>query len=163
LFYSNNSNKTKIVAKKIAAEFPKDLVENVIVEILTEDEFLSFDNYILGVPTWFDGELPSYWDEFLPAIEEMDLKGKTFAIFGLGDQKNYPENFVDGIGIMADILESRGGKIIGHTPTEGYTFESSSAIRDNKFMGLALDQENQARLTNDRLEHWINDLKVYFK
>ena len=61
--------------------------------ILTEEIFLSHKNMILGVPTWFDGELPNYWDEFVPAIEDLDLKGKTIAIYGLGNQVEYPENF----------------------------------------------------------------------
>ncbi|HCC30402.1 MAG TPA: flavodoxin, partial [Marinilabiliales bacterium] len=75
--------------------------------------FHDYENFILGVPTWFDGELPNYWDEFIPELEEADLKGKTFALYGAGDQKGYPENFVDAMGILAELLEKRGGKIIG--------------------------------------------------
>lgn len=47
---------------------------------------------IVGASTWFDGELPTYWDELVPELESLDLKGKKVAIFGLGDQKNYPDN-----------------------------------------------------------------------
>jgi flavodoxin I len=41
-------------------------------------------NIILGVPTWFDGELPNYWDEFVPALEDMDLKGKEVCLVWAG-------------------------------------------------------------------------------
>ncbi|MBN1821638.1 MAG: flavodoxin [Prolixibacteraceae bacterium] len=163
LIYSFNSNKTRLAADKIAAEFSENEITKVNAETLTGKEFISFDNYILGVPTWFDGELPNYWDEFVPELEDLDLKGKTFAIFGLGDQVGYPENFVDGIGIMAGILEKCGGKIVGETSTEGYTFESSSAFRNGKFLGLVLDQENQARLTRSRIKNWVSELKQNFK
>ncbi|NQU84316.1 MAG: flavodoxin [Mariniphaga sp.] len=163
LIYSFNSNKTKLAAEKIAAEFEKGEVIKVNAEELAEEEFIAFDNYILGVPTWFDGELPNYWDEFVPALEDLNLKGKTFAIFGLGDQKGYPENFADGIGIMTNILENCGGKVIGSTSIDGYSYESSAAVRDGKFMGLVLDQENQARMTKERIKKWVEKLKKDFK
>ena len=123
---------------------------------------MSYEFLILGVPTWFDGELPNYWDEFVPAIEDMDLKGKTVAIFGNGDQKGYPENFVDGIGIMAEILEKRKAKIVGFTSVEGYEYESSKAQRGNTFAGLALDFENQRKLNKDRITKWVGQLKKEF-
>ncbi|MBK7093809.1 MAG: flavodoxin [Saprospiraceae bacterium] len=117
---------------------------------------------ILGVPTWFDGELPNYWDEFVPEIEDMDLKGKKIAIFGNGNQKEYSENFVDGIGIMANLLQQRGATIIGHTSAEGYTFEKSRALIGDKFMGLALDFENQAGKNKDRIKNWAENIKKEF-
>ncbi|VAW14901.1 Flavodoxin 1 [hydrothermal vent metagenome] len=163
IIYSFNSNKTKLIAEIIADAFGEGKIEKVNAETITEEQFLSFDNMILGVPTWFDGELPNYWSEFVPALEDLDLQGKTFAIFGLGDQEGYPENFVDGIGILAKLLEERGGRIVGETPTEGYTFESSAAVRDGKFLGLALDQENQARLTNGRVAKWVESLHNFIK
>lgn len=107
--------------------------------------------------------MPNYWDEFLPSVEDDSLKGKTFALYGGGDQKGYSENFVDGIGIMADFLEARGGKVVGFTSTEGYEFESSRAQRGNEFVGLALDIENQAALSDDRIKNWVEKLKKEFK
>ncbi len=162
LIYSFKSNKTKRIAEKIAGEFSEGEITKVNADTLTEEEFLSFDNYILGVPTWFDGELPIYWDEWIPALEEMDLKGKTFAVFGLGDQKGYPENFADGTGIMAKYITDCGGKLIGSTSAEGYTFESSAALDNGKFLGLVIDQENQPRMTPERVKKWVADIKKHF-
>jgi flavodoxin I len=162
LIYSFNTNKTALIAKKILENFTGDQIEDVNAENITEEKFKSFDNLILGCPTWFDGELPNYWDELIPAIEDMNLKGKNVAIFGNGDQKNYPENFCDAVGLMAGILESRGAKIVGFTSIEGYTFESSKANRGDKFSGLTLDFENQARLNKKRVDHWCGQLKKEF-
>jgi flavodoxin I len=158
LFYSFNTNKTSQAARKIGEEFGA-VVEHINAETITEKEFLSFENMILGVPTWFDGELPNYWDEFVPALEDIDLKGKTVAIFGNGNQKGYPENFVDGVGIMANILESRGARIAGFTPAQGYTFESSQALRGDQFCGLALDFENQGSQINGKIKKWVEQLR----
>lgn len=164
LFYSFNTNKTAKNASKIKKAFGDTVeIENVNVEEVDEETFLSYDNMVLGVPTWFDGELPNYWDEFMPAIEDLKLKGKTVALFGLGDQVGYPENFVDAIGILAKALEERGAKVIGLTSTEGFTFERSAALRNDQFLGLALDIENQAALTDDRIKTWVKQLKTEFK
>lgn len=163
LIFSFNTIKTAKNAEKIKKALGKDFeVEMVNVEEIDEETFLAHKNMVLGVPTWFDGELPNYWDEFMPAIEDMKLKGKKVALFGLGDQIGYPENFVDAIGILATALEDRGAKIIGLTSTDGYTYERSAALRDGKFLGLALDIENQAGLTDERIKAWVEQLKKEF-
>ncbi|MHB9141302.1 MAG: flavodoxin [Paludibacter sp.] len=164
IFYSFNSTKTAKAAEKIIAEFGSDYnIIPVNAEELTEELLLSFTNLILGVPTWFDGELPNYWDEFVPAIEDLDLKGKTFAIFGLGNQVEYPENFGDAVGIMADLVQERGAKVIGFTDIKGYTYESSRAeLPGGKFTGLILDQETQPRQSKERIANWVKDLKTQF-
>ena len=161
IFYSFNSKKTAKAAEKIVQEFGEDFkIVSVNAEELTEKEFLSFDNLILGVPTWFDGELPNYWDEFVPAMEELDLSKKTVAIFGLGNQVEYPENFGDAVGIMADLVQQRGAKLVGPTEIDGYHYESSKAEKDGRFIGLILDQETQPRLSKDRISKWVDELKA---
>jgi flavodoxin I len=162
LIYSFNSKKTAIAAKIIHEAFGEKNIDVINAEDIDEKTFLTYDYLILGVPTWFDGELPNYWDEFVPAMEDLDLKGKTIAIFGNGDQKGYPENFVDGIGIMAEILEKQKAKIIGFTSVEGYEFERSRAQRGNMFAGLALDFENQRKLNKERIAKWVDQLKKEF-
>jgi flavodoxin I len=162
LFYSFNTTKTGQAVKMLVEILGKEKVDLVNAETVTEEQVLSFDYLIFGVPTWFDGELPNYWDEFVPALEDMNLEGKKVAIFGNGDQKNYPENFVDGIGIMADLLEDRGAKIVGTTSVEGYHFESSRALRGDRLAGLALDFENQPRQNKERIGKWAEQLKNEF-
>jgi len=162
IIYSFNTKKTGKIASQIQEGFNDPAIEMVNAEEITEDVFFSYDHIIMGVPTWFDGELPNYWDEFVPALEEMDLKDKKIALFGLGDQKGYPENFLDGVGIMAEILEARGAKLVGFTSSEGYEFESSRALRNNTFVGLAIDYENQGSMNKQRVSAWIDELKKEF-
>ena len=162
IIYSFNTHKSKRVAEKIIAAYGESDIEAVNAEEISKETLEQYDKFILSAPTWFDGELPNYWDEFVPDLEEMDLSNKRFAIFGLGDQKGYPENFCDAIGLLAEILEDCGAKLVGKTSTKGYTFETSKALRDEEFIGLALDQENQARLTKGRIENWVEQLKKEF-
>lgn len=163
IIYSFHTQKSKKVSEKIIDAFGKSAIEAVNAEEIDKTVLEKYDNFILSAPTWFDGELPNYWDEFVPDLEDMDLKNKKFAIFGLGDQKGYPENFCDAIGILAGIIEDCGGTLVGHTPVEGYTFESSKAQRGNEFVGLPIDQENQARMTANRIKNWVEQLKKDFK
>ncbi len=67
------------------------------------DDLLNYDVLILGSPTYGDGELPGLttgnqnesWEEFLPTLSGADFSGKTVALFGLGDQVGYGDNFVE--------------------------------------------------------------------
>ena len=163
LFYSFKSLKTKKIAGYIIERFGEQFIESIDAETVTEEAFMRFDKIILGVPTWFDGELPLYWDEFVPALKDLDLTGKKIAIYGLGDQKGYPENFGDAVGLMADILVSGNAELVGETSPDGYTFESSRALVNGRFRGLILDQENQPRLTENRVKDWVDQLKIVFQ
>jgi flavodoxin I len=162
IIYSFNTKKTSKVAERIREAFNEDAIEMVNAEDLTPEKLLEYEQFILGVPTWFDGELPNYWDEFVPALEDLDLHGKKFALFGLGDQKGYPENFLDGVGIMAELLEDRGASLVGFTSTEGYDFEDSRARRADQFAGLAIDYENQGSMNKERVAAWVDQLRKEF-
>jgi flavodoxin I len=154
IIYSHSATKTKQAAKHIKEAFEKQ-IDDIDVDGLNPDDLKKYDLLILGAPTWFDGELPHYWDELVPAIEDLNLKKQKVAIFGNGDQVKYPENFGDAVGLLAEVFESAGATTIGKTSTEGYTFEASKAIRDGEFAGLILDFENQSKLNKSRAKTWV--------
>lgn len=159
LFYLANAVKTSKVAKKIREELGADHVDVISVEKAWGDDFEAYDQLIVGVSTWFDGELPTYWDELIPELETLDLKGKKVALFGLGDQVNYPDNFADGLGILSEAFEKTGAVVVGYTPVENYTFNHSKALRADKWCGLVIDVENQSKLTDKRVKDWCEQLK----
>lgn len=163
LFYGTSTRKTASVAKNIAEAFGEDKIDLVPIEKAWQKEFEQYDNLIVGSSTWFDGELPDYWDEMLPQLETMKMKGKKVAIFGLGNQVEYPDNFVDGIGILADVFESAGAQLVGFIPNEGYKFNRSRALRGNQFAGLVLDLENEADKTDQRIQDWVKMLQKEFE
>lgn len=163
LFYSHKTNKTSIVAEKVARAFGEKNVDKLDIETIDAETFLKYDNLVLGLSTWFDGELPQYWDEFLPSLENINLDDKKIGIFTLGDQKSYPQNFGDAIGIIADLMEDKSAHVYGKTSTEGYTYERSLAAKGAEFLGLIIDFENQKDLTDERVEKWVEGLKKEFK
>lgn len=162
LFYKTDSHKTAEIAKKIQKEFGEAAIEVVHIEDAWKKDFEAHDNIILGCSTWFDGELPTYWDEMVPELRTLNLKNKKVAIFGLGDQVDYPDNFADGIGILAEVLKNAGAKLVGLTSPKGYTFTKSQALKNDKLLGLAIDIENQSAETPKRVKAWCEQLKKEF-
>ena len=65
--------------------------------------------------------------------------------------------FVDAVFYLYEQFKQCGATIIGEWATEGYKFKASKAVVDGRFVGLALDQENQKDLTPDRLDSWLNN------
>ena len=171
LFFGTNTGKTRKVAKMIKKRFDDDTMADALnVNRASAEELAQYQYLILGTPTLGDGELPGLsadcenesWEEFLPQLEAVDLSGKTVAIFGLGDQVGYAGEFLNAMGILYDFLVERGAKVVGAWPTEGYEFEASEAVRDGKFVGLALDLDNQSGLTEERLNAWLKLIAADF-
>ena len=131
--------------------------------VRTEDAtfFSRFNFIILGLSTWYDGDLQSDWEDYYDEFKKVDFTGKTVAIYGLGDQLSYDEYFIDGVGMLAEVVLENGGVIIGHWPTENYVFsESKALLNEDTFYGLALDEDNELDLTNDRLDKWLSQLQT---
>ena len=163
LFYGGTTAKTAVVALKIQEAFTENEVVLIPIEGATRKEFESFDNIIAGTSTWFDGELPTYWDETLPELTGLDMTGKKVALFGLGDQERYPDNFVDGIGILAEAFTKSNAELIGFMPVSDHHFTQSRAVKEGHFLGLPLDIENQSEQTEERILKWVAKLKKEFQ
>ena len=95
--------------------------------------------------------------------EQIDFTGKVVGLVGLGNQFAFGESFCGGIRHLYDVIVKKGAKVVGFTSTDGYHYEETSIIEDGKFIGLALDEENQANLTPKRIENWIAEVKKEFK
>ena len=160
LYFDTDTGNTRKVAKMIRKLFAEDDVELKNISKVEPADFEKFSAYIIGTPTLGEGELPETLAEFLPSLDGMDLSGKTFALFGLGDQEGYAHEFVDGLGLLYEKLDSLGGEFIGQWPTEGYDFKFSRAVVDDgEFVGLVLDQDNQSDLSAERVETWVAAIK----
>ena len=59
---------------------------------------------------------------------------------------------------LYNAAKNAGAKIIGETSTEGYSFNASTAVQNGKFVGLALDYDNQAELSEDRIAAWTTQI-----
>ncbi|EXJ14112.1 flavodoxin [Imhoffiella purpurea] len=161
LFFATDTGNTRKIAKRIKNDhFEPGVVEICNFEKATAEMIEGYDSLIFGTPTVGDGEYPAALEDFLPQFEDVDLRGKRIALYGLGDQVGYPQEFVDALGMFYEELASRGAEILGFWPNEGYDYELSRAdMGDGRFCGLVLDLDNQSELTDARLAAWIADIK----
>ena len=159
LFYGTDTGNTETIAKelkkKIEAILGADTVDLKEIYKKKKADFETYDLFILGMPTWYDGELQADWEDFIPEMEQVDFSGKKVAFFGLGDQYGYAAYFCDALGVFAEIVEKGNGTLVGFTSTKGYEYDFSKAQRGEQFVGLCLDTDNQDELTNDRLNAWV--------
>lgn len=162
LFYGTQTGKTESVAEIIRDEFGDGVVTLHDISQADTSDFDEYQYVIVGCPTWNIGELQSDWEGFYPDLDEMDFSGKMVAYFGTGDQMGYGDNFQDAIGILEEKISQRGGKTVGYWPTEGYDFNNSKALKNGKFVGLAIDEDNQSDLTDERIKAWVSQLKKEF-
>ncbi len=163
LFVGSTTGKTEEAAEIIQKEFGGDGV--VTIHNMTDaqpDDFNGYQNLIVASPTWNIGELQSDWEGFFDELDNIDFKDKKVAYFGTGDQIGYADNFQDAIGMLEEKISGLGGTTVGHWSTDGYDFTESKAVKNGKFVGLALDEDNQAELTEERIKKWVAQLKTDF-
>ena len=163
LFYGSDTGNTENIALKIRDKISKENVYIIDMYDASIEEFAKYDKIILGLSTWHDGQLQSDWDTFFEEFKEVDFTGKTVALFGLGDQYVYCDYFIDGVGIIGEVVLANGGAIVGKWPTEGYEHtESKAELEEGTFLGLALDEDNQFDQTDDRVDTWVELIKKEF-
>lgn len=166
LFYGSTTGTTELVAEKIQKcwqdlhneKFP---IVN-ISDLNSPEHLLEYDHLIFGVPTWNIGRLQDDWAIFFPHFDEMDFLGKQVAMFGVGDQYGYPENFQDALGILGDKLRERGAMLVGLWDVAGYEFDDSRGVENGRFLGLAIDEVNQPELTAARIQQWVIQISEQF-
>ena len=162
LFYGTQTGNTESAAEIIRDQFGDSVVT---LEDISEADTSDFDQYqclIIGCPTWNIGELQSDWEGFFPELDNVDFSGKLVAYFGTGDQIGYSDNFQDAMGILEEKISELGAKTVGFWSTDGYDFNESKAVKNGKFVGLALDEDNQSDLSDERIQSWVTQLKTEF-
>ena len=171
VFFGSTSGKTRKVAKMIKKRFDDDTMADPLnINRVSPEDFAAYDFLILGTPTMGDGQLPGLsaecdeesWEEALLRLADVDLAGKTVALFGLGDQVSYANEFLNGLGELHDFVCACGARVVGAWPTAGYDFKTSLAVVDDSFVGLALDLDNQSALTEERLDAWLKQIAPDF-
>jgi flavodoxin I len=160
LFFGTQTGNTQTIAEDIQKALGGDSIVTLhdVFDAGTSDLEI-YDTLIMGCPTWNIGEMQSDWEGLYDELDKVDFNGKTVAYFGPGDQVGYADNFQDAIGILEEKISSLGGKTVGHWPIDGYDFTGSKALKNGKFVGLALDEDNQPELTDQRIRAWAAQLK----
>lgn len=162
LLYGSTTGRTAAVAELVRRELGDDLVRHCAdLRTCRAADLARWDLLVIGVPTWYVGELQDDCQRVAAELQEVDLSRTRFVLFGCGDQHDYPDHFVDALGLMHDQLVARGARNSGgHWPVDGYRFVASRALRGGRFCGLPLDENNQAALTPQRVAAWCAQVRA---
>ncbi|WP_428354927.1 flavodoxin [Methyloprofundus sp.] len=157
LFYSSDTGNTECVAELMRDEIGEEIMDiHEVFKTDLQDTIIQYDFIILGVPTWYDGEMQSEWANKLDDLAKVDLSNRKVAIYGLGEQEDWGEYFCDAMMPLALKAQESGATIIGNWPSVGYEFTDSKALIDeHTFIGLPLDEDRQADLTVSRIKTWL--------
>jgi len=160
LIYGTCTGNTEYVAELIVKALrPEIELECIDVFKITPESLNEWDMVIVGIPTWDVGELEYGWSDIYDNLDSVELDVKV-AMFGLGDQGNYPDTYLDAMGILYTKLVERGATGgFGFTATEGHDFDASKAVIDGQFCGLAVDEDLQPDQTEERVLTWASELK----
>jgi flavodoxin I len=161
IFFGSTYGNTRDAAEQIGARLSKQLgVPVPVFDICLSKtkDLQEYDVLLIGCSTWNIGEMQDDWDRACDDLDRVDLAGKRFAVFGAGDQDNYPDSFQDALLAITEKFEARGALHFGSWPTDGYRHTASLGIRDGKFLGLALDYENQWDESAPRIAAWTDQI-----
>jgi flavodoxin I len=156
IFYGSSGGNTESVAKTIAKKLGVSHLYDV-GKAQTGD-LAAHDILLLGTSTWGLGDLQDDWEGFLPTVVSADLSGKKVALFGCGDSASYSDTFCDAMGKIYQTIKDKA-TVIGFTETAGYSFDASEAAVNGQFAGLALDEDNESNLTEERIDRWLENIK----
>ncbi|WP_413700096.1 flavodoxin FldB [Psychromonas sp. KJ10-10] len=156
LFYGSSTCYTEIVAEKIQAFIGEELVDIYNIKDSGLSKINDYDILIFGISTWDYGELQEDWGNLWDEVSGLSVNNKIVAIFGLGDQEGYGEWFIDAVGMLHDEIQPQAPIFIGQWPIEGYQFTESKALAEDKkhFLGLAIDEDSQYEMSDERIEQW---------
>lgn len=166
LFYGSTTDNTAtaadLIKEKLDALMP-GLVAVFDIGDVTVSDMLNYDRLIIGSSTWNIGELQDDWDIVFDQLDDLDFTGVKIAMFGVGDQYSYPENYCDAIGILGLKFRELGAELIGFTDVDdSYSFDESVGVENGRWLGLALDEDNQRDLTEQRIAAWAKQLLPEF-
>lgn len=168
LIYWPLSGNVDLSATKMADQLKAYSLTKKTIDTITTNDLKESDNWIVGGSTvgshvWMDADDSNKWLAFFKLLNDVDLTTKTVAFFGLGDQILYPHHYVDGLGIFQEEFSKRNANIVGRWPIEGYNFYDSEGMENKEFFGLALDEDQQPELTDDRIAAWLKQISPSFR
>lgn len=170
IFYwplKGNVEKTALTLSKKLTKHEVELntLDKANIEDFDKYDFLIFGNSTVGAPNWEDATTDNKWYLMFHQLEHAnyDFKGKKTAFFSLGDQINYPKNFVDSLEFVFSNFNNHFITHVGEWPNEGYEFTESKALHDDYFPGLVLDLDNQPETLEAYTDKWADQLNEEFE
>lgn len=146
ILYVSSTGNTEIMAETIAGylEYKEHDVHIKAFDFDPIDvkELEKYDLILIGTHSSDDGQIPFEAEDFYDELDEANLKGRLFGVFGSGD--TVYDEFCLSIDLMGDKLEHLGAILIPERLKVDLTPDDDDIQRCEQFaeMGLQLIEKN---------------------
>lgn len=105
MIYASQSGNTEMITDIIAHHLQnlshEVLIKSFDFDAIDVDTLTDYDAILVGTYTWDDGELPYEVEDFYIDLEDADIKGVLFGVYGSAD------SFYDTYGLAIDLVAVR--------------------------------------------------------
>ena len=67
------------------------------------------------------------------------------------------------MGKIYDVLKQKDVSLVGQVDSSDYSYDDSEALVNGKFVGLALDEDNESSKTDERIKGWVESIRESMK
>jgi len=134
MVYASLSGNTEIITDIIADNL-QNLGHNVEIksfdfDVIEIDELGQYDAVLVGTYTWDDGELPYESEDFYIDLEDGNIQGQIFGVYGSAD------SFYDTFGLAIDVFADRVKNL------------GANVVEESLKIDLSPDKEDEERCKN---------------
>ncbi|OZU88844.1 flavodoxin [Virgibacillus indicus] len=114
MLYASTTGNTELMAEAMVA-YLEDKKYEVIIKTFDFDpidveELLEYDAVLVGTHTWDDGDLPYEVEDFYEELEDVDITGRLFGVFGSCD--SFYDSYGGAIDLVGDRLKNLGAVLV---------------------------------------------------
>lgn len=130
MIYASQSGNTEMITDIIADNLSK-LGHEVIVksfefDVIEMDALIDYDAILVGTYTWDDGEMPYEVEDFYVDLEDTDINGLLFGVYGSAD------SFYDTFGLAIDLVAVRAKNLGANVIEERLKIDLEPDRKDEK-------------------------------
>lgn len=112
--YASTTGNTEVMAEAIA-EHLIHLQQEIVIKTFDfdpvyVDEITEYDAVLVGTHTWDDGCLPYEVEDFYDDLEDVDISGKIFGVFGSAD--SFYDSYGGAIDLIGDRVQQLGATLL---------------------------------------------------
>jgi len=112
IIYGSKRGKTRAMAELLEKKLKEGGHDVFLKNVYSArpEELLDYDLVLLGCSTWNDGDLEVDFIDFERKMDDYDLSGKSFAVFGPGSSRY--RYFCEAVEILESRIKINGGSLL---------------------------------------------------
>lgn len=115
MLYASTTGNTELMAEAMVAYMENKHHYQVVTKTFDFDpidveELLAYDAILIGTHTWDDGELPYEVEDFYEELDDVEITGRIFGVFGSAD--SFYDTYGGAVDLLGDHLKNLGAKLV---------------------------------------------------